>query len=316
MPSVICTLFEGNYHKGVAGLVNSLYYFDFRGDVFIGYRGALPPWADDAENNSSLNWSNAKILKAADGLNLYFLPVDTHFHLSNYKPTFMLSLFEKLEDKIEGLVYFDPDIILKCHWDLYEKWMKRGISLVHEITSNDMPATHPVRLEWEDIVNKSGRKITHSISSYINAGFCAVSIENIEFLKIWKEIIEIGSNEYGMNVSKIAHLESRSNPFYANDQDALNIAAMCCNSPISEMGPEGMGFIHGGHIMSHAVGSPKPWNKRFIHSALKGYPPGTADKDFWMHAKFPIKIHSDQEIKLKRLAISAAAFMSRFYKRN
>jgi len=314
MPSVICTLFEGNYHKGVAGLVNSLYYFDFRGDVFIGYRGALPQWADAAENNPSLNWPNAKILKAADGLNLHFLPVDTHFHFTTYKPYFMLQLLEGVAKDADGVMYFDPDIIVKCKWDFYEKWITFGVGIIHEIINNDMPPNHPVRLMWKDRIEQSGKEVTRLLHSYINAGFCGVSRSHIEFIKTWCYMIDFAIEHFEFDPATF--LLDDPSSIFRGDQDALNMAAMCSQSPVSEMGPQAMGFIHGGYTMSHAVGSPKPWNKRFIFSALKGYPPGTADKDFWLHAKSPIKIYSDQQVRLKRLSISAAAFMSRFYKRN
>ncbi|MDB5086226.1 MAG: hypothetical protein JWR09_220 [Mucilaginibacter sp.] len=315
MAIVICTLFEKDYHFGLAALVNSAYKNGYRGEIYVGYKGAVPPWASVKEN-PELGWVGATTFELNQEITLHFLPIDTEFHLANYKPTFMLFLFEKINRDIGGVIYFDPDIVIKCKWTFYETWMSYGVSLVHEIISNDMPSSHPIRKGWEQVVFKSNRKITHNIGSYINSGFCAVLRKNIEFVNVWKDIIKVASEHYALNVNQFAHSKDRSNLFFAHDQDALNIAAMCCESPISEMGPEGMDFIGGGFTMSHAIGTPKPWQKNYMTSAFRGNAPGIADREFWLNVKSPVNCYGDGYIKLKQLSIKTAALIGRFYKRN
>ena len=314
MNSIVCTLFEGHYHYGLATLINSLYYRGYKGKVFAGYKGALPYWASAAKECKAQTWSGYYILSIANDLEIHFLLIQTDWHLTNYKPEFMLQLWDTVAKDAEALAYFDPDIVVKCHWSFYERWMKQGVALVHEIISNDMPPSHPIRLEWERVIECCGMKTKRKPHSYINGGFCGVSKKNIEFLYVWKDVMATAAKYFGLQPDKFMPTD-RTHIFFASDQDALNVAAMCSESPISEMGPEAMDFIHGGWTMSHAVGSPKPWKKNFLSSLLKGVPPSLADKEFWMNAEGPIGLYKPITIKSKRLSISIGNFVSRFYRR-
>jgi hypothetical protein len=315
MNSVVCTIFEKHYHYGLAALVDSLHKYGFTGEIYAGYRGALPDWSSAAIENTSVGWVGARSLKVTESINIHFLPLVTDFHLANYKPEFMLELMNGLAKKADAIVYFDPDIVVKCKWDFFETWMSYGVSLVHEIISNDMPATHPIRRGWKKVIKSSHREVKRDITSYINSGFCAVTRQNIEFLEVWADIIRVAIREYGFKSNEFAHSQ-RTDLFFAKDQDAFNIAAMCSESPISEMGPEGMDFINGGFTMSHAVGVGKPWKKSFITSALKGIPPSSADKVFWSSVDGPLRPYSSNQIKMKKLALGIASLIGRFYRKN
>jgi hypothetical protein len=170
MIASICTLYEGHYHHGLAALSNSLYNNGFKGSVYVGYRGELPPWAKDAKDNSSLieRW---KTIRIAEGLDLHFLPVSTHYHLTNYKADFMLQLWNGPAQNSEGMFYFDPDIVIKCHFSFFEKWIQQGVAVVHEITANDMAINNPIRAFWKTIIEENNEKVNNQITSYINAGF-------------------------------------------------------------------------------------------------------------------------------------------------
>ncbi|WP_207534025.1 hypothetical protein [Desertivirga arenae] len=315
MRSTVCTLFENHYHEGVVALTNSLYNQGYRGDIYAGYRGELPDWTKKAERNTAIGWDGAVSLTISSDLSIHFLPIHTEYHLSNFKPNFMLRLWEILPENIEAMAYFDPDIVNKCPWSFYETWMDNGVALVHEITSNDMPPTHPLRLEWEKVLEKCGRKSIRRTHSYINAGFCGVARKHIEFLKLWLEIMDTAIKHYNVTPDQWDHSLPRSFVFYVFDQDALNIAAMACSSPISEMGPEAMDFTPGGWTMSHAVGSPKPWKKKFILSALKGVPPSLTDRAFWFNVESPLNYYNASMVRRKRLSVNVAALIGRFYSR-
>jgi hypothetical protein len=314
MNASVCTLFEGHYHFGVAAWVNSLYYQGYRGAVYVGYRGTLPHWSKEATDDSSLSWPGAKTLQVAEGLQLHFLPVTTEFHLTNYKPFFMLSILEGFS-QLDSLTYFDPDIVVKCKWSFFENWLSHGVALVHEISYNDMPPSHPLRMEWLKVIKQAGLQSARDIHSYINGGFCGVSRKNIEFLKVWANITQVAIRQFGLTPDQWSHDYDRTFMFHSQDQDTLNITAMCSSSPISEMGPEAMDFVDGGFTMSHCVGSPKPWKKKYLASALKGIPPSKAEKAYWLHTTNPILIHSDFSLKITNASIMVAALIGRFYKR-
>jgi hypothetical protein len=312
MQSAVCTLFEGHYHYGLAALINSLYKNEFRGDVYVGYKGSLPFWASGSVENDGIKWAGVKTLTLSGGLQIHFMPLDTKAHLTNYKPDFMLRLFDGPAKEAAGLLYFDPDIVVRCKWSFYETWINHGVALVHEITANDMPASHPIRKEWVKVIERCNLTVKRNLTSYINAGFCGVNSGNIEFLKKWSLIIDTAVKDYAFK-SENFKFSSRTEIFFAGDQDAFNIAAMSCDSDLSEIGPDGMDFVHGGFTMSHAIGAPKPWKKNFFTSSFKGIGPTMADKRFWANSKGPIECYSKNTLRIKRLSMIFATLLGRFY---
>jgi len=309
MSLAVCTLY------GVAALINSLHKNGFKGNIYAGYKGGLPKWALAAKENPSFPWPGVKSIDTLEGIQIHFLPIESSFHLTNYKPDFMLKLWDGPAKDAVAIAYFDPDIVVKCKWEFYSDWMSYGVALVHEINSNDMPVSHPLRKEWEKVINLTNRRTTHQLSSYLSGGFCGVHIRYIEFLHTWKEIFETGIKHFKLTHDQWNHDYDRTYIFYRQDQDAFNIAAMCCESPLSEIGPEGMDFIHGGWTMSHAAGSPKPWKNHYLLSALNGKPPSLADKGYWSNVNLLIKSYHPIKVSLKQISILISSFISRFYSR-
>ena len=315
MKSAICTLYEGHYHLGVAALINSVANRGFKGSVYVGYRGTPPDWFSKATDDSSLGWAGARTLILSPDIQIHFLPLTVSYQLTNYKPVFMLELFAGPGKDTDRIAYFDPDIVIKCNWEFFETWMSHGVALVHEIVNNDMPPNHPIRREWEKVATYCNKIPTRQLTSYINAGFFGVSKAGIEFLELYRDVMDVARKHYKYEDSNFQFTVDHSDIFYAKDQDALNIAAMCCDCAISEMGPEAMDFTNGGFTMSHAVGSPKPWAKKFISSAFKGVPPSMAEKVYWANVDGPINIFPASKIKSTLNALKISSAIGRFYKR-
>ncbi|PQA53176.1 hypothetical protein [Siphonobacter curvatus] len=314
MNAIVCTLFEGHYHYGVAALANSLYNRGFRGVLYVGYRGSVPFWAEQAVENPALGWPGSQSFSPSQGLDIHFLPLETTWHLTNYKPEFMLRIFNNYGSGADAILYFDPDIVVKCQWEFYLNWVSYGVALVHEITSNDMPYSHPIRMEWLKLIDRCNLQPQRKLQSYINGGFCGVSRRDLGFLDIWSLILKTGFSYYQFDPSKFMPT-NREHPFYGTDQDALNMTAMCSEFPLSEIGPEGMDFVYGGYTMSHAVGSPKPWKKNYIWSALQGNSPSLPDKCFWQNVQGPIATYHSWHIQRKQVGLTIASAIGRFYRR-
>lgn len=312
---IVCTLFEGHYHYGVAALVNSLYANGFRGHIYVGFKGELPSWTKEAKKTDDIRWKDATYLNITEGLGIYFIPVEAAIHFTNYKPQFALDLVNLLPNA-RAVFYFDPDIVVKCTWRFFEKWIHYGIALVHEITNHDMPPTHPVRKGWEEIIVSKGHLVTNTPHSYINAGFFGVKRQDKNFLELYIQFVSVSINEHSADLSQLKFGGDRTELFYARDQDALNIAAMCCSAPLSEYGPEGMDFIHGGKLLSHAIGRPKPWKKKYVFQALKANSPTLSDSAYWNYAVGVITLYNSTYLSYKRTTLKIASFIGRFYNKN
>jgi hypothetical protein len=309
MTSVICTLFEGDYYLGAAGLVNSLHASGFRGRLICGYRGTLPFWAEPSQPGPN----NTK-MRPLDGIEIVFVPLSTTIHFTNYKPTFLLEVWKDIAPDAPKIYYLDPDIVVKCPWDVMERWAEGGIGLCEDVNPC-LPPRHPLRLAWhawlqsQDIVPNAPPR-----DRYYSAGFIGVPIAARSFLELWRDLIVRAAGITG-SLDSIKH----GNPtslFHTIDQDALNIALMCTDVTINAAGPEGMDFFPCGSLLSHAIGSQKPWRGRFVTNALLGYPPSMASKAFLNYATKPIPIFSSFSFTRLKATLKLAAFIGRFYRRN
>jgi hypothetical protein len=307
MDSAICTLFEGDYHRGVGALVNSLCKHGYRGVVWVGYRGAPPPWAQPLHHGNG----NAEFRLPTGGA-IHFVPVDTEVHLTNYKPEFMLRVWSDGAQEARKLFYFDPDIVIKCDWTFFEDWVEGGVALCEDVNS-PMPSSHPIRHAWQRFYARKGISLARRHDFYVNGGFLGITREHRTLLETWKEMLAALRDETGPLDQLLAG--HRPYAFHTADQDVLNAVLMACDLPVSLVGKDGMDFIPGGYIMSHAIGKAKPWRKPMLRSALGGYPPTLADKSYWQNVETPIRLWPSASLLLRKFDLTAAAALGRLMRR-
>jgi len=313
MKTATCTLcnsrFEGNYHYGVGALVNSLYLHGFRGVVWVGYRGDLPPWT----NNVTI-YQDYHEFAVAEGCVIRFILLTTPVHFANYKPNFMLQLWEHNCPEADALFYIDPDIVIKCRWSFFEEWVSNGIALSQEIVNAYMPSNHPIRLFWKEFAECKGYRCHHQLNQYFNGGFVGLCKNHQSALSLWQDLLE-DLEKFGVDLAKFMQGD-RTHPFLSPDQDTLNLMAMTTPHPLTTIGPEGMDFVPGGFTMSHAVGTPKPWQKFMIYEALRGKAPSSADKGYWQHTQGPIQLYSQQKLFWKQVDVRCGGAIGRFIRRS
>ena len=310
MQAAVCALFEGHYHYGLGALANSLYQKGFRGTIWAGYRGELPGWAKPLRQCKSCHE-----FEVAEGCVICFVPVTTQIHFTNYKPKFMLELWEKYCPSAEALFYFDPDIIIKCRWSFFEEWVGHGIAICQEIVNSTMPSNHPVRMAWQKFASEKGYECQRQLNQYFNGGFLGISKKYCGALEIWKYLIE-SLEVIDIDITNFFADGDRSDLILSPDQDTLNMMAMITEHPLSTIGPEGMDFVPGGFTMAHAAGGTKPWRKKMTLEALKGIPPTSADKHFWQNTQSPIQLYPTQTLFRKRLDLRCGAAIGRVLRRS
>jgi hypothetical protein len=103
--------------------------------------------------------------------------------------------------------------------------------------------------------------------------------------------------------------------FYKTDQDALNVAKDIALWNMSIADKNAMDFAPGGHIMSHAVGAPKPWNKNYVLCLFQtGNRPSAAERSFFRFSLWPIDLFSGRRFHfyLKKINLGIAVVLGRF----
>jgi hypothetical protein len=306
--AIICTLFEGNYHYGLAALVNSLCAHGFKGAFYAGYRGALPPWAAANVRKNGIG----SILDLTNECEIHFVPLDPPIHFNNYKPDFLIELMDKFCPGENEFFFFDPDIVVRAEWNFFEEWVSHGIALCEDM-NHYLPRHHPVRLAWKKYAAQNGLTVKQELEKFYNGGFFGVRREHKEFLQMWKRLFDIRAAE-GVDLKNF-QLTGFEPPYLYLDQDLMNLALMLIPFPVTAVGPEGMAFQQGGYLMSHSAGDTKSWRKRFVVEALCGRAPSPTDKDFLEHTQTPIRIYTKPQLAVKQIGVKVGSAIGRFYRR-
>lgn len=105
---------------------------------------------------------------------------------------------------------------------------------------------------------------------------------------------------------------SRELVFTGIDQDAFNIATMTYNIPLSAVGPDGMDLNSVGYIMSHAVTSPKPWNRFYFMDVLRRRKIQASHMNYWKQVRTPLALYSPPSYWLKKADLLSARFLAGF----
>ncbi|CAH1000561.1 hypothetical protein LEM8419_01695 [Neolewinella maritima] len=307
--SIVCTVFERSYHLGVGALANSLYDCNYRGVLYAGYRGALPPWTTGALTEVD----GVQVYSVADGLEIHFALQQTDEMLANVKPQLIQQVWARYGEGVENVFYIDCDIIIKAQWPHFEAWAQYGIALVEDMNS-PVAVSHPLRLQWTEYYAKFGIDYVPQDSIYVNGGFVGINRRYRGFSSLWHEL-QVHMKEFtGMQQDQIG-IADRWNMFHFMDQDALNVAKDL-TAKVTIMGPDAMDFGKFGYVMSHAAGRTKPWEKAFIRDIfVTGARPSFADKQYWQYVDGPIQVFSPAQIRRKRAALKVAVFIGRFFTR-
>lgn len=300
---VACTLYSGHYHLGVGALANSLYRSGYRGTLWVGWLGALPPWCIDRSE-----------FEAAPGFVVRFVPLSDRSTVAHEKPALMLRVLE-LDPGADAVIFFDADVVIRGKWSFFELWIESGAALVIDYIYPVVPPNHPWRRQWRALAESVGLRESQRLDFYFGSAVLGFGRAHAEIAEMWRTLLDEYRARHSERPKDALKHGDRADAFYSLDQDLLNAAAMVSRVPLAPIGPEALDFAPGGYLMSHPLHDEKPWRCSFIWRALRGYPPSAADKAYWQYADRPIKLFSKITLRTRWLQLMLAAAIGRFYRR-
>jgi hypothetical protein len=309
--SVVCTLAEGGYFNGVAALTNSLVHAGFEGSVVVGYRGSKPTWLAQFEKDHA-----SDIYVVAPRVHLKIVELPGTWHLSNCKPHFIKQILLEQFTDVDLVFYFDADIVIKHSWDTFVGWAREGVVLVLDIADTYMPPHHVYRRAWQSLAAKQGLKC-RDFTGYVNGGCVGINRAYTEFVLIWSALMEELERD-GADMQKMRDYTGKLE-FSRMDQDVLNATIMATKTPIALLGPEAMGmFPRTGLVMPHSAicFHEKPWDRKYLIDALRGFPPDSTHRAYWEFVDSPIRPFKRFKLVRKKTQVRIARLIGLLHTRS
>lgn len=303
MDALIC-LVEGSYWNGMTAIINSAIRNNFKGCIYLGYRGDLPKWLFQFHPANEFGH-----FKVSENIELRCIKILTERHLGYEKPFFMNYIIENFT--IENAFYFDVDCVSIANFDFYLNWCNQHIALCMDECFDQIHVHHPWKLYWTSKLIEFKYPINCLTHPYVNSGFIGLSKKNFDILNIWSNLILRLENE-GLN-TKIFNKQPL-NPIQG-DQEILNMALITkAVNHVSIIGKEGMGFTEPSYLMVHCTKPEKPWIKFYIKSFIKnGYPISRNEKLFLDYLIKPYNNLGKIKTTLKKIDIFISKILHRVF---
>jgi hypothetical protein len=306
--SAIVTLADGDFHFGVAALANALARHGFRGTLWVGTRGALPPWAGGATAEGDV-----RRLAVADGLAIRFFPLAAEGLLSFHKARALLHVLDDLAPDVDRLFFFDADIVVKNAWAVFEDWAADATAVCLDISDPYMLPGHPKRRFWARMLERRGLPV-RPVTGYYNAGFLGLNRRDRALLETWARLVDWLPEEGRPH--HVRRFATRASPLHFMDQDMFNAALMAVDVPLAPIGPDAMDALFPYNaFMAHAFWRQKPWKRDYVRDALRGFPPDKAHVEYWKYLDGPIRPFTAAEHRRRMRGLTLGKLIGRFYAR-
>jgi hypothetical protein len=307
---VVCTIAEGRYFYGVAALANSLARAGFTGTIVVGYRGEPPRWLGALRRVPQSD----ETFEVSSSVRLQLVPVGGDWHLNNCKPHFIRKVLFELYRDADLVYYFDTDIVIRGRWETFASWAQHGVVTALDVADTYMPPDHVYRHVWRALAARQG--LPHrAFNGYVNGGCVGISRAHADFATVWSSLMEELERD-GADMRKMKNATGKLE-FARMDQDVLNATIMATATPIALLSTESMGtFPWVGEVMPHAMWHRKPWDRRYIVDALRGFPPGRVHQAYWTFVDGPIHPFGRFELLSKRAQLKLGHYVGLVHTRS